>query len=227
MVYDWISVTYQALLSTWQGIISFLPSLIVAILIFIIGWFVAVGIEKLIVKLLIGFRFNRLFEESAWKNALEKAEVYVNPAEFVGAIFRWVLIIVFLMIAVEILGLTTFADFLASVVSWLPNLVVAVAIFVVAAVLADILGKATVASVERVQTGYAKLAGKIVRWSIWIFAISMILEQLQVGEILVNTLFTGIVAGLALAFGIAFGLGGKDMASDFLRYIKDHMRHSS
>lgn len=224
---DWVSVTYDALLGTWKGFINFIPSLIGAIVVFLIGWIIALAVERLVAGILQGLRFNRLFEHASWKEALEKAELKVNPSEFIGVIFKWVVVILFLLVSVEILGLPQFADFLKSVVEWLPNLVIAVAIFIVAAVLADIAGKITIASLEKANVGYSKLAGKAVRASIWIFALLAILFQLGIATPLVQTLFTGLMAGLAIAFGLAFGLGGKELAKDFLKSVVQHWKEKS
>jgi len=224
MTQDWITITYQELQNAWAGFIEFIPKLIGAIIIFIVGWIIAIALEQLIARILKKLRFNQLFERAGWKEALEKAEFKVNPAEFIGAIFKWILVIVFLLIAVEILGFVQFAAFLKSVIDWLPNLVVAVAIFVVAAIAADILGKITVASLEKVKVDYSHLAGKIVRWSVWTFALLAILFQLGVARPLIETLFTGLMAGLAIAFGIAFGLGGKDLATELLESFRHRVK---
>lgn len=224
---DWIKVTYDALLNTWQGFVNFVPALIGAIVVFLIGWIIALAFGRLVSSILKSLRFNRLFEHSSWKEALEKAEMKVDPSEFIGLIFKWIIVIVFLLISVEILGLPQFADFLKSVVEWLPNLVIAIAIFIVAAVTSDIIGKITIASLERVKVGYSQLAGRLVRASIWVFASLAIFFQLGIAPPLVQTLFTGLMAGLAIAFGLAFGLGGKDLAQDFLKSIVEQWKNKS
>jgi len=224
MVIDWYEVTLEALKDLWQGFLAFIPNLIGAIIIFIIGWFIALGIGKLVTEILSRLKFNQIFETGAWRKALEKAELKVNAAEFIGAIVKWILIIVFLMAAVEILGLAQFAGFLNSVLGYLDNVVVAALIFVVAVVVADILAKVMVATVEGARFEYSHLAGEIIRWSIWIFAILAILHQLGIAPPLIETLFTGLVAILVISVGIAFGLGGKDMAAEILGTIRKRIR---
>jgi small-conductance mechanosensitive channel len=221
---NWLSITYDVLFKLWEGFLSFVPALILALLIFFIGWLIAVGIGQLIVKILENLKFNRYFEKNGWKEAFEKANLELNAAEFVGAIFKWIIVIVFLLIAVEILGFEQFASFLASVIRWLPNLLVAVAIFVVAVILAEFVGKLTVISLEKAKIAYSQVAGKIVKGAIWVFAILSILFQLGVVRPLIETFFTGLMAGLALAFGIAFGLGGKDAAADFINDIRQRLK---
>ena len=217
MVVDWYSVTLQALQGLWQGFLNFIPALIGAIIVFVIGWFISGGIGRLVTGILKKLRFNQIFEKGAWKGALEKAEFKIDASGFIGAIVKWVLVIVFLMAAVEILGSVQFADFLKSVLGYLPNIIVAALIFVVAVIIADFTEKIVRAGVESVKVGYGHLVGIIVRWSIWIFAILAILIQLKVAPTLIQTFVMGLVGLVAIAGGIAFGLGGKDLAAELLQ----------
>lgn len=219
-IQDLYTITFQALQDLWIGLVNFIPLLIVSTIVLIIGWFIAAGIGMIITRILEGLKFNQLFETEGWKDALEKAELKVNVSEFIGAIFKWVVFIVALSIAVEILGLKQFAILLQQILAYLPNVIVAALIFVVAVIIADILEKIVRAGVEGAKTGYGHLAGAIVKWSIWIFAILMILLQLKVAEDLIRILFGGLVAMIAIAGGIAFGLGGKESASDLLKGLR-------
>ena len=117
-----------------------------------------------------------------------------------------------------------FADFLTSVVDYLGNVVVAALIFVVAVIVADILAKVIVATTESAKFEYSHLAGDIVRWSIWIFALLAILHQLGVAQPLVETLLSGIIGVFVISFGLAFGLGGKDAAADAIEAFRQKLR---
>jgi len=219
-VLNWYDVTLKALGDLWDGFIAFLPSLIGALIIFIIGWIIAVGVGKLVAEILRRVKFNQIFEREGWRSALEKADIKVDISGFIGAIFKWVLMIVFLLAAVDVLGLEAFGVFLNKVLAFLPNVIVAALVFVVAVIISDLLEKIVRASVEGVKVGYGQLIGGIVKWSIWIFAILIILHQLGIGAELIETLVTGIVALIAIAGGIAFGLGGKDTAAEVLDTIR-------
>jgi len=224
MIVDWTFVTWEALQNLWQGFLVFIPKLVGAIIIFIIGWFIAVGVGKLISEILKRIKFNQIFERGVWKEALEKAEFKVDASGFIGAVCKWILAIVFLLAAVEILGLVQFADFLIKVLAYLPNVVVAAFIFVVAVIIADILEKVVRALVEGVRVGYGQIVGAIVRWSIWIFAILAILIQLKIAPALLQVLFIGFVALIAIAGGLAFGLGGKEVAAELLQNFKKKLK---
>jgi hypothetical protein len=214
---DWSLTVIQPFI---QQFIAFIANLILAMVVFIIGYLISVGIGRVITEILKSVKFNRLFEKEGWKKALQRANIDVNPSEFIGAIFKWVFVIVSLVIAVDILKLTTFAGFLASVLNYVPNVIVAVLIFVVAIIISDIVEKIVRLAVERMKVGYGYVASSIVKWAIWVFTIFLILDQLLPSSLLIKTLYTsivyGIVGALALGIGLAIGLGGKDTAAKII-----------
>jgi len=220
----WYEVTLAALQNLWQVFVIFIPQFLGALIVFIVGWFVALGIGKLITKVLELIRLNKLFSKTGWDEALEKAGIKANISGFIGAIFKWILAIVFLLAAVDILGLSQFAGFLTGILDWLPNLVIAVVIFVVAVIIADILEKIVKVSVEKTKAGFTNIAGAIVKWSIYTFAVLAILLQLGIAPYLIQTMFVGFVAMLALALGLAFGIGGKDAAADAINALKKKLK---
>lgn len=224
IVTNWLDTTIIALKNLWLGFIDFMPSLIGALIVFIIGWIVALAFGKLVAEILKKIRFDQIFEKGGWKGALEKADIKVDASEFIGSIVKWVLMIVFLAAAIEILGFDQLTLFLtADVLPFLPNVIVAAFIFVVAVIIADILEKVVRASVEGVKAGYGSVAGIIVKWSILVFAILAILYQLGIGAMFMADLFRGIVAMIVIAVGIAFGLGGKEVAGEIVRDVKNKL----
>jgi hypothetical protein len=226
MLVNWYEIISEALKGFWISFINFIPNLLVAIIVFIIGWIVAVIIAKIISQILQRLQFNRLFEKASWREALEKAEIKVNPAEFIGAIFKWVLVILVILISLQILlGLQDLSDnpfklLLDKFLIWIPNFVVAIVIFVVAVIVADLLDKIIVASVNRIGVEYVGMLGIIVRWIIYILAGLAILNQLEVAPALINTLIIAFFGMIALAFGLAFGLGGKDTAAKLIEDLR-------
>ena len=224
MILDWYVITLNGLQDLLQGFIGFLPALVGALIIFVIGWFISSGVGRLVGDILKKIKFNQIFERGNWKNALEKADLKVDPSGFIGAIFKWVLVIVFLLASVEVLGLNQLAAFITDVLAYLPNVLVASLIFVVAVIIADIVEKVLRAAVESAQVGQAHMVGVIVRWSIWIFAAIAILTQLGITPILWQTLFTGLVALVVVAGGLAFGLGGKEVAGQWLQDMSKKLR---
>lgn len=220
MVRDWSTITWEALQVTWQSLWFFLPKLIGALIVFVIGWLFSVGVGRLVAEVLKKLKFNQIFERTGWREAFDKAELKADPSEFIGAICKWILVIVFLLASVEILGFVQFADFLKRVVIWLPNLIVASAIFVVAIILADILEKVIRAGVKKIQIGYSAFLGTVIKWAIYVFAALAILLQLGITPTIINTLVVGFVGTISIALGLAFGLGGRDAAAKFIEDVK-------
>ncbi|MBU1015416.1 hypothetical protein KKI17_03225 [Patescibacteria group bacterium] len=225
----WYNVTLEGLLRLWQGFLGFIPALVGAFLILLVGWIISVGVGKLVADVLKRLRFNQIFERGTWKDALERAELQTDPAGFIGGIFKWVLMIVFLLAAVDVLGLEGFGAWLTNdVLGYLPNVLAAALIIVVAAIIADIAEKVVRAAVEGMQAGYGSLAGGVVKWFIWTFAIFSALLQLNIAvlpiRVLIETFVQAMGYGAALAFAIAFGLGGKDVAAEVLQGLKRRFR---
>jgi len=219
-----ISYLQLSLQSFWQWLFEFIPNLLGALIVFAIGLIVASVVGKIVKEVLVRVGFNKIFDKTGWDDAFTKAELKLNPAEFLGKIVKLTLIVVFLMPAVEILHLSEFAVFLRGVISYIPHVLVAAFMLAVTAMVAEVVEKIVVASVEKTGVGYSLLAGTVVKWAIWFFAILAILSELQIFRELVNTIFTGLVAVLVLAFGLSFGFGGKDVAAELLKDLKDKLR---
>lgn len=224
MLQDWSSITLEALQNVWQGFLAFIPSLLGAIIVFAIGWAVSVGVGKLVAEILKRIKFNQIFEKGNWDEALASAGIKVDASAFIGAIVKWVLVIVFLLAAVEILGFVQLADFIQDILAYLPNVIVAAFIFVITVIVVDIVEKIVRATVEGIKVGYGKTISEIVKWSIWIFAILAILLQLGIARPFMETLFTGIVAMLVISFGLAFGLGGREAAGEILQNLRKKLK---
>ncbi|MDO8618423.1 MAG: hypothetical protein Q7R49_00600, partial [Candidatus Daviesbacteria bacterium] len=165
---DWSVAIIQPFL---QGLVSFIANLLLAVIVFVIGYLISVGIGKLVTEILKSVKFNKLFDKEGWRTALQRAKIDVSPSDFIGAIFKWVFVIVSLLVSVDVLGLNQFSGFLNNVLGYLPSVVGATLIFVVAVIISDIVEKLVRVSVERIKVGHGYLAASIVKWSIWIFTI--------------------------------------------------------
>jgi len=221
LINEWINSTLSALKDLWLGFILFIPKLIGALIVFLIGWIIAVIIGKIFAEVLKRLKFDRIFEKRVLREALEKAEIKISASNFVGVIIKWIIVIAFLSVAADLLGLTQFTLFVNSLLNYIPNVVIAALIFVVAVIVVDITEKIVRATVESAKIGYGGVIVAIVRWSIWIFAILAILYQLNIVQELLQTIVQGIMAFLAIAGGLAFGLGGKEAAGEIIRNIKN------
>jgi len=223
----WGEVLYSSLQGLWFGVVAFLPKLILAIIVLLIGWLIADLIKKGLVKLIEAIKLDTLLASTGLDSLVQKAGYKLNSGLFIGEIVKWFFIIVFLVASLDIVGLSQVNVFLQQVaLIFIPNVIVAALVLLVASVLADALDKTVRASAMAAHVASAPVLGKVTRWAIWIFGIIIALAQLGIATQFIQILFTGVVAMLALAGGLAFGLGGKEAASDVVRRvstsIKDH-----
>ncbi len=210
-----------------SGALQFLPQIIVALVIFIAGWAVGVLIGRVVEQVIKSMKFDKVLAGARVEEVLSRAGFSLNSGAFLGGLIKWFVIIVFLVASFDVLGLTQVNIFLQEVVlGYLPQVIAAVLILLIAAVIADAMQKVVVGSAKAAEIKAANLLGAITRYSIWIFAILIALSQLGIAPQFMYTLFTGIVAMLALAGGLAFGLGGRDAASQYIEKVKHDIASS-
>lgn len=212
--------------SFWLGLYSFLPSVILAIILFIIGVVIAGFVGKAIAHVINLTKVNALLDRTALKEMVNKAGFHLNIGGLVGWLIKWLLILAFLVGALNLLGLSDVNVFLQQIVLfYMPRVIVAVLIVVVGSVLAEVAAKAVTGSAKVANVSSANLAGSIAKWAIWVTTILFGLNQLGIGAELIQTLWMGIVVAFALAIGLAFGLGGKEHASKVLDKVTDAISH--
>ena len=145
----------------------------------------------------------------------------LDVGAFLGGVVKWFFIVVFLMVTLEVLKLERVSEFLGNVVvAYIPQVFVATLILVAAALLADTVARIVTGSAKAANLPSAGFLGGVAKWSIWIFGIMMAMSQLGIAGDIVKTLLTGLVGALALATGLAFGLGGKDVAAKYLERLR-------
>lgn len=218
----WGEVITNSLQTLWSGFIGFLPSFLGAIIVFIIGWLIAIALGKLAAQIIRALKIDDVLAKTGLGEKLARANMKLDSGKFIGGLVKWFFIIVFLMAAVDIIGLGEVTDFLKQVLLYIPRLIVAVLILLVAVLVASFFEKIVKASVETAGLRASGFLAKIARWAVLIFGFLAALIQLGVVPNLINTLFTGVVVALAIALGLAFGLGGRDLAARLLeKWEKD------
>jgi len=216
-VQNWGEVFTNSLQGIWYGVAGFLPTLIIAIIVFAIGWILASLVEKVVESIFKTIKVDSALKSAGFDDVMKRTGHPLDSGRFVGALVKWFIIVVFLIASFDVLGLTQVNLFLRDVViSYLPQVIVAVLVLMVAVMIADTMQKVVSASARAAHVRSAHLLGVITRWAIWIFAILTALFQLGIAPGLIQTLVMGVIAGGALAFGLAFGLGGRDYASSVI-----------
>ena len=223
----WSQALQQSFYNLLYGVGTFLPNFLAAVIIFVIGWAIGVLLDNVIEQAVKAVRVDHALKSAGIEGIVNRSGYNLNSGKFLGMLVKWFVIVVFFMFALQILGLSEVTFFLQQIVlSFLPQVIVAVLIVLVGAVVAEAAYGVVVGSARAAGIRSAGVAGTIARWSIWIFAIVVALSQLGIASAYFQTLFTGIVVALSLAFGLAFGLGGQEAAARFIEKTREqiHLR---
>lgn len=226
IVQQWGYVLQQSFYNLLWNVVNFLPNLLFAIIIFVVGWFLAGWIGWVVNEAVKALRVDHALKTAGVGDVVTRAGYNLNSGAFLGMLVKWFVILVFLMAALQVLGLVAVTYFLQTiVVVFLPNVIIAVLIVLVTAVIADVARSIVVGSARAAGVHGAGIAGTVAKWAIWIFGLLAALEQLQIAQGILQTLFTGVVVALALAFGLSFGLGGQEAASRFIEKTREGMHN--
>lgn len=210
----------EAVLTSATNILSsvgnFLPALIGAIVILVVGFIAANLVDALITRVLVAVRFNDLSDRLEVNRFLRNTGVRTTAAEVVGKLGYWFVLITAFLAASDTLGLNQVSAILSNILLYIPNVVVAAIILLAGALLGDLTANVVRGTVRTARVGTADTLSKVTRWAIVVFSGLLALEQLGVATRLIEILFTGFVAALAIAAGLAFGMGGQGWARGVL-----------
>jgi hypothetical protein len=221
--FTWGDVFSQSFQSLWWSFIQFVPRLIVAIVFFVVGWVLGALISKAIEQVFKSLKIDSLFRSVGVENFLKKAGTNLNSGYFVGEVVKWFVIVVFLLPSLALVGLTDVSSFLTdTVLGYLPQVIIAVFVLIIAAIISEALGKTVLATAKAMNLKAANMLGTLTKYAVWVFAIIIALGKLGLGDYM-SILFTGIVAMLALGCAIAFGLGAKDAAGRLIARLGEEV----
>ncbi|HUY62695.1 MAG TPA: hypothetical protein VMV50_02830 [Candidatus Paceibacterota bacterium] len=222
----WADVLSQSFQNLFYGLVEFIPNLVVAIIIFVVGWLIGIGVGRVVQQIVDALRVDQALRATGLERVLNRAGFKLSSGRFLGFLVEWFFIIVFLVAALGVLHLDAVNLFIREVVlGYLPQVIVAVLILLVAAVVAQAAERVVAGSAQAAQLHASSFLGKVARYAIWVFAILAALAQLQVATGFVQTLFTGVVIAVSLAVGLAFGLGGQASAARYLERLEQEIKH--
>jgi len=209
----WRSVITNSFQNLWIKGINFLPNVVSAIIVLLIGLLVAKILSRFVTQTLRYLYLDKAADSLGIREKMRKIGIKIDISKVAGLVVKWFFIIVFLVAAADILRFTQITDFLNKVLLYIPNVIIAVVILMLGIILANFIYGMVKASVYVTQLGAAELFASVAKWAILIFTVMAVLVQLRIAAELVETLFKGFVAMVAISGGIAFGLGGKEKAA--------------
>jgi len=219
---EFTNVFVQSYNTFFQQLSAFLPKLIGAAIILIVGWIVAKIFRALSVKFLKLIRFNVVTEKARVDQFLADGGVKRSAIEIIGSLFYWLIMLIVILTAFNSLGLTAASALFNQVFLFIPNIIVAVLVLILGLFLANLLSTAVVTYLKNIEIENAETIGKLINYAIIIFVISISLTQLNIGTELISSAFLLVFGALCLAMALAFGIGGKEWAAGVInKYFKN------
>lgn len=207
-----------------SGFADAVPRIIGFLLILVIGWFVSSLVARAVAGLLRAVKFNDLAERSGFSGFVQKAGVKDDAAGVIATVAKWFVRLIVLVVAFDALGLPAVSQVLQDLLLFLPNLVVALVVLVLAGLAANALAGLVRGATAQAGLGNPEVLANVARVAVWGFGIIVAVNQLGIAATLVNTLFIGVVGALALAAGLAFGLGGREQAAQLLASLSEQSK---
>lgn len=218
---DTLTLSFQNL---WMGIVRFVPNLVVAVVILIIGWLIGALLGRAIWQVFRSLKVDEALRRAGFEGFLRRGGIDLDSGAFIGGLVKWFVIVVFLMASFEVLGLTQVNLFLQQVViAYIPHVIVAALVLLASGVVGDIVERVVVTAARTADIKSAHFAGAVAKWAVLVFGILVALSQLGIAAAFSQTLFTGVVIAVSLALGLSFGLGGQDSAARFLERLRGDM----
>ena len=198
-------------------ILSFIPNLLVALVILIVGWIIARVIRALVERALRMARFNILTERAGINQALQQGQITTKPSGIVGKLFYWIVVLLALVMAIDALGLTVATQLLNELLFYIPNVIAAVFILTLGFFFGGLVRGFVQTLVGGVRAVNPETIGKVAQAAVIIFAVAASLEQLRIATTIITNAFTLLFGALALGLALAFGLGCKDMVKEWVK----------
>ncbi len=203
----------KELISNFWLVIS---KLLEAVVFFIIGWIIAKVLKLLIAKLLKIIKVDYLVEESGLKEVLLRGHVTKEPSELIADIIYWLMIIVFLSIALGLVGISIPQNVIETLLSFIPRIIVGLIIFIFSLFVGNIFEGVINTTVANAGLEKPYILGRISRIAVIIFGIVLTLQEIGIGAGFVTTSFDIVLASISFAFALAFGLGAKDFIKEWI-----------
>jgi hypothetical protein len=222
---SWGDLIVSSLQTVWVQVASFIPNLVVALIFLVIGLIIAAGLGALVEKIIDAIKLDTLLRRAGVEQYVERAGMRMSSGRFLGQTVYWFFVLVTLLAVAGSLGLTAFASYLESVVGYIPHIVAAVLIVLAAAVIANFLRKLVRGSILSARLHAANFLGGLTWWAVFLVGLAAGLRELGVGQVFsdyLGAVLQGVVLMVALAFGLAFGLGGKEYAAHLIERFRSH-----
>ncbi|WP_233410975.1 mechanosensitive ion channel family protein [Rugamonas violacea] len=214
---NWSDAILASLATASALLFSSIPRIMGFAVILIVGWIIAAVVARALAALLRTAHFDGFSERAGLSGLLQRGGGKQSASAIVAGIAKWFIRLITLMVAFDALGLPAVSDVLRQLLMWLPNLVVALVALIIGGIAANALSEVVLNAAVKGELENPPLLAAVARNAVWAFAIVVAINQIGVAATLVNIFFIGVVGTFALALGLSFGLGGRDVAGALLR----------
>ena len=204
---------YYSMTNALMNFISFLPALIGALLILVVGWLLSGVLANLIERGLRAVGLEHAVERSGIGDFVRRSGTRMTISGVIATLVKYFLFLIFVQAAANVLGIPQLTEIINRIVLFIPNVIVAMAIIVIGSLIARFLSGLVRSSVSELGVGSPNLLATLTQYIIIGFAVIAAIDQLGIASDLINTLLVGLIGSVALAVGLAFGLGGRDVAA--------------
>ncbi|MBI5139244.1 hypothetical protein HZA26_01395 [Candidatus Nomurabacteria bacterium] len=222
---QWGTVFNESFKALGWNLVQFVPELVVAVVLFIVGWVLGNMIAKAFEHTFSALKVDKLLESIGGGDFFRSAGMNLNSGYFIGQLVKWFVIVVFLIPSLELVGLGSIKEFLQNdVLGFLPKVILAALVLVIATFVAEGLSKTVKASAKTMSLSSAGMLSALAKYSVWVFAFIFALGQLGLNDYM-QALFGGLIQMFSLGAALAFGLGAKDTVAKFLSKVSDEVSH--
>ena len=207
-----------------QSFIDVLPNIFLGIVIILLGLYISKKIRDLVIHFLNRLRLNQMLSSLGWQEFFNRFNTKLDIPRFFGTITQIYFLLWVVLVVLDMLSLSIVGDIISNIINYYPNIFISIVIFIVAVFIADFSKKIIVSDFKEEKLTYSNFLGNIIASSVWVIAILAILYQLQIAQTLILIAFIGFIALIVLTVGIAFGLGGKEIAKKTLEDIEKKIK---
>jgi hypothetical protein len=216
-VTDWGTALITSAAAALALLLGAIPRIIGFAVILIVGWIIASALAAAVAAILRTVKFNELAHRAGISGFVQKMGMHTDAAGFLATLVKWFVRLIVLVTAFDALGLPAVSQVLQQILLWLPNLIVALVVLVIAGLAATALSNLVRGATAESGLGNPKLLATIARVAVWAFAIVVAVDQIGIATTIVNPLFMATVGSVAVAVALAFGLGGRETAGQIVQ----------
>lgn len=221
-----LNILEESYRTLFDQIAAFIPNVLGALIILLVGWIIAKLIRTLIIKVLGIIRVDKVTEKAKVDKFLHDGGIKLSAIEIIGAMFYWLVILIVILAAFDTLGLTGASELFNEIILFIPNIIVSAFVLIFGFFIANVIAQVAVTYLTNINVKHADIIGNFIQYAFILFVVSVTLTQLNIGKEIISLAFMLLFGAVCLAFALAFGLGARDHAStivgNFLRDEKNN-----